>query len=156
MDKDARFFNRDAWKAVLIALIVVIGGEIVLAWQYNTLERRRIPQIEQELLRQQERAERDQAERILRDFLDARLAHDTQRATRYLAENAMEQSTQGAFQMFGDWKSYTIQSAEKLSNETFRFRVEFGDTEERVRQIELIKLIKILDEYYIDSIKLAG
>lgn len=153
MEKDNRFFSKDAWRAVLIALVLVIGGELILAWQYNRLEQKRIPQIEQELQRQREEAEKEKAELVLTAFLDARIAKDSTKITRYITEQAALQRQEGAFEFFGV-QNYEIQERGELGEGAFRFRVEL--TRDRLKQIEIVELVKIGENYYVNSVQLAG
>ena len=119
-----------------IALAAAILGIVILGWQYNQLEKRRLPALE-------EKIEQNSAQDILRRFLETR-------ADILLTERAMEQKDKGGFFMENDIKYYEILKVEKMEDGGFRFYVKVGDF------TEIITLIKILGSYYIDSIDTAG
>lgn len=123
-------------RAMTIALAAAIIGIVFLGWQYNQLEKKRLPALE-------ERIEQNSAQDVLRRFLDTR-------ADILLTERAMEQKNKGEFVLENNVKYYEILKVGKLEAETFQFTVKVGSF------IEIITLIKILGSYYIDSIETAG
>src|SRR3989344_5138363 len=123
-------------KAMAIALAAAILGIVILGWQYNQLEKRRLPALE-------EKIEQNSAQDILRRFLETR-------ADILLTERAMEQKDKGEFVLEDNIKYYEISKVDKLADETYRFQVKVGNF------TEIITLIKILGSYYIDSIETAG
>lgn len=123
-------------KAVSMALAAAILGIVVLGWQYNRLEKKQLPALE-------EKIEQNSAQDVLRRFLETR-------ADILLTERAMEQKNKGEFVLENDVKYYEILKVDKLDDGNYRFHVKIGDF------IELITLTKILGSYYIDSIETAG
>jgi hypothetical protein len=108
---------------------------VFLGWQYRRLEKERLPVLE-------ERMEQNAAKTVLERFLETG-------ADRLLTERAMEQKRLGEY-ILPDVETYKILKVDKLADGEYRFLVQTGDL------IQLIKVIKILGEYYIDSIQLAG
>lgn len=157
-DTNSQFFKKDTWKGILIALIILIGGEAVLVWQYHRLEKQRLPRIEQELLEQKREIQKKEAEETVKSFLDLRLAKDEKRASRYLTERTMQKREEGTVTLLPefDMETYQILKRESIDENAFRFEVELLGEQGQLLQIEILRLIKILDEYYIDSIELAG
>ena len=93
------------------------------------------------------------AQQTLQTFLEARVAGDESRAARYVTEEAMLQLQQGSFE-FSGVEDYTINKKEKLGEGVFRFQVEI--TRDRLLQLEFIEVKKIAEEYYVNSVELAG
>ena len=150
------FFNKGVWKAVVITVGILVVGELFLASQYQRLEKKRVSVIEQKLEAQQQELEKQEAENVLKEFLNVRVKGDETRAVRYLTEGAMQQKEQGIFQLTGDFKDYEIRNVEKIEEHSFRFQVAIFGEAQMLQQLEVIRLTKILEEYYIDSIELAG
>ena len=155
-EENIRFFNKGAWKAVLIALVILIAGEAALAWQYHRLEKKRLPQIEQKLAQQQQELEKQNAQNILESFLKARIGREEVRATRYLTEVAMQQRETGKFQLVGDFTDYEIRDTQRADENSFRFQVALLGEGDILQELEIIHVRKILEDYYIDSVELAG
>ncbi len=148
-----RLLKDSPWKALLFAVALLVVGELLLAWQYQRLEKGRLFQIEQKLEEQERTFEERAAQEVLEKFLETRVAGDEQRAPRYITEEAAFQGQQGLFEFFGV-QDYNIQSKEKLGEGIFRFQVEIA--RDRLKQIELIEMKKISEEYYVNSVQLAG
>lgn len=148
-DANAKFFNRGVWKALAITIGILVAGELLLAWQYHKLENKRIVKLEVQL---EEKAAQD----VLEAFLDARISHNEIKTTRYLTENSNEQKEKGDFPFFGAFEDYKIRSKEQTGEGEFRFQVEILQKDTVVPQLEIITLVKILGDYYIDSLELAG
>jgi len=153
---EASLFNKRAWVALLAAIVLVIGGELILAWQYHRLEQSRLPQIEQELQRQQQAFEERDAKDILVSFLDARLLKNEVKATSLLTEQSVEQLAEGRFMLFGDFVLYEIQETRRNEDGSFRFQVALLSPQGFTVQLELIELKEVLGDYYIHSLELAG
>lgn len=119
-----------------LALAISVLGIVVLGWQYNILEKKRLPALE-------EKIEQNSAQDVLERFL-------TTRADILLTERAMEQKLQGDFWPEDNLKNYEIIKIEKSANNNYRFIVKVGDL------VEIITLTKILGKYYIDSVEMAG
>ena len=148
-DANAKFFNSGVWKALAITIGILVVGELLLAWQYHQLENRRIAKLEVQL-------EEKSAQDVLEAFLDSRISHNEIKTTRYLTENSNEQKESGEFPFFGEFEDYKIRSKEKTGEGEFRFQVEILQKDTMPSQLEVITLLKILGDYYIDSIELAG
>ena len=123
-------------KAMSVALVAAILGIAVLGWQYNRLEKKQLPALE-------EKIERNSAQDVLRRFLETR-------ADIFLTERAMEQKSKGEFILEDNVKYYEILKVDKLADGNYKFNVKVGNF------IEIITLTKILGSYYIDSIETAG
>jgi len=63
--EEPRFFNKQAWKGVIIAIVAVVMGQLVLSWQYYRLEEKRLPLIEQQLAEQKQEIERQSAKQTI-------------------------------------------------------------------------------------------
>ena len=147
------FLKNSPLRAILFAVVLLVMGELLLAWQYQRLEKGRLADLEQRVQEQQQTMEERGAQGVLEKFLEARVSGDEQRASRYVTEEAMQQLQQGLFE-FSGVQDYKISKKEKLGEGIFRFQVEIA--RDPVKQIELIELQKISDEYYVDSVQLAG
>jgi len=148
-----RIVQNSAWRVILLAVVLLVVGELLLAWQYNRLESGRIADIEERIEEQQQTIEVQAARELLRNFLDARIAEDETRIGRYVTEQAMHQRSQGEFELFGV-QNYEIIKSDKLEDTSFRFQVRIS--RERLEQIEIIQVMKILEDYYINTVQLAG
>lgn len=155
-DKNPSIFNKDAWKAVVGAIVLLVIGQAILLWQYNRLEGERLVGIEEQLAEQQQVIEKSAAQDVLEKFLAARLAQDETKASRYVTERAMQQKVDGDFVLIGEYEDYEIVSTQELQEDVFQYQVEMTVQDGLPPQIEIIKVIKILESYYIDSVTLAG
>jgi len=148
MEKNS-FFNKRAWVALLLAIVLVVVGQLILAWQYQRIERERLPKIEQEL-----------AERSAKDslvvFLEARSAENENRARAFLTEVSVLELELGQFELFFPYDTFEIQSATSLNNIIFKFQVAFFDSRGIIVNLEFIEVSDILGDYYVNSIKIAG
>jgi hypothetical protein len=133
-----------------IACFTLIAG---LSWQYHQLadrtQQEEIETIEQTM-------ERIAAKDVLNKFMDARLDKQEEQAKIYFTENVMEQYLQNEFVLIDGFKSFEILDTEKLEDTKFRFSVEIQENDGVNDIIEIITIIKISDQYYINSINLAG
>src|SRR3989304_5173330 len=66
-----RFFDKGAWKAIVFAVVLLVVGELFLVWQYQRIEKGRLPKLEQKLQEQQQQIEQQTAENVLKEFLAA-------------------------------------------------------------------------------------
>lgn len=121
---------------MIVALVAAILGIVILGWQYNRLEKQRLPALE-------EKIEQNSAQDVLRRFVETR-------ADILLTERAMEQKNKGEFFLEDDVKYYEILKADKITDDSYQFTVKIGDF------TQMITLIKVLGSYYIDSIETAG
>lgn len=154
--EEPRFFNKQAWKGVVIAIIAVVVGQLALAWQYYRLEEKRLPLIEQQLSEQREELERNGARETLTLFLDALQQGQGDAARKFLTENAVLQEEQEVFSLEQEIQSYKLAGLEKMGTGEFRAHVEIERAEQPFPQLEIFRLLKLLDSYFIDSIETAG
>ena len=154
--EEPRFFNKEAWKGVAIAIVVVVIGQLVLAWQYYRLEEKRLPLIEQQLAEQREEIERQSAKRAITFFLNALEEGNSKLALRFLTENAVVQEEQGSFSYKDTIFDYRIIELDEIKTGEFRAQVEIKEVEVLPYQIYLLRVLKVLDTYYIDSFERAG
>lgn len=147
-----RFVQKGPWQALFLAVTILAIGQMTLLWQYRRLEGKRIQELEQRQAIVEQQIEERAAHDTLREFLEARIAGDA-KAFRYVTEQAALQYQQGAFEVFGA-QNYEVQEGEKLGEEMFRFRVEL--IRDRVKQVEIVEVLKIGENYYVNSVQLAG
>lgn len=131
-----RLDKKGILKAMAAALAAAILGIVILGWQYNNLEKKRLPALE-------EKIEQNSAQDALRRYLETR-------ADILLTERAMEQKIKGEFILEDNIKRYEILKVDKLPDNSYQFSVKIGSF------VEVVSLIKILGSYYIDSIETAG
>ncbi|MDP2641643.1 MAG: hypothetical protein Q8P39_03920 [Candidatus Yanofskybacteria bacterium] len=148
-------FNAESIKALVIAGVVVAAGLFFLAWQYKAIEERRLPHIEQELQEQKQAAERQDARNTVDSFMRARQEGNQEQAMRWLTERAAQQNAEEQFQLIGDVQAFEIQQSEQLEENRFRFQVSVR-TSQGFPRLELLEAEKILEQYYIDSVQIAG
>ena len=132
-----------------IACFVLI---IILSSQYHKLigqEQGEIETIEQTI-------ERIAAKKTLNNFMYARLNKQEDQAKIYFTENTMEQYMENEFVLINGFQSFEILNNEKLEDTKFRYALRIQENDGINNIIETITVIKILDQYYIDSIILAG
>ena len=153
--EEPRFFNKSAWKGVTIAIIAVVLGQLVLAWQYYRLEEKRLPLIEQQLAEQKEEIERQSAKKTITSFLNALEEGNSKLALRFLTENAVVQEQQGVFSLKERILGYKVVKLEQVGTNEFRAQVEIENAA-LLPQVRLLRVLKVLDTYYIDSVEIAG
>ncbi|MBI4138369.1 MAG: hypothetical protein HY482_02105 [Candidatus Wildermuthbacteria bacterium] len=151
-----KFFSKDAFRGVALAIIAVVIGQVVLAWQYYRLEEKRLPKIEQELKEQARHLEKESARKAVTSFLDAWIQDNAALATRFLTENAVFQQEQGAFSLGTELSSYKVLSLDLAGQGEFRAQIELYEQEGLPPQTQVLRVLKILDLYYIDSVEMAG
>ena len=145
--------RKSPWQILLLAVVILVVGQLILIWQYRRLEGERLGELEQRQVVVEQQMEERAAHDALREYLEARVAGDESKALRYITEQAALELQQGVFEFFGV-QNYEIQEREKLEEGVFRFRVEL--TRDRLRRIEIIELLKIGENYYVNSVQLAG
>lgn len=153
--KESRFLNKEAWKVVAIAIIAVVIGQLFLSWQYYRLEEKRLPLIERQLAEQREEIERQSAKTTVVSFLNALEQGNSKFALRFLTENAVVQEEEGIFSLTERIFGHRIIQLDKVNAGEFRAQVEI-ENEALLPQIQLMRVLKILDTYYIDSLEIAG
>lgn len=155
-------FSKEVLKAIIAAFLLALLAVVILAWQYHRIEKERILGLEGKLEEQKKEMEQKSAQDVLDKFILARINKNTAQAIRYLTEGAMEQNLQGEFTLVDNFESYEILKTERLQNDNsqndynFRFIVKIYEEGEMNFLIEVIVLTKILDQYYIDSVEMAG
>ncbi|MDI6592052.1 MAG: hypothetical protein QME61_03940 [Patescibacteria group bacterium] len=143
-------FDREAWKSVIFAILIVVLVGGILSWQYKLIEKKS----EEKISSIKQTIEQNLAQNVLDKFMEARIEKNENQAIHYLTERAMEQKIKGEFELINDLQSYEILKTEKLEKNKFRFTVKIY--EESGWLVEIIILNKILDRYYIDSVQIAG
>ena len=148
--------KNSALRAIFFAFALLVVGESLLLWQYQRLEKGRLADLEQKVEEHQEIMEERTAQEVLEKFLEARMVGDEQRSARYVTEQTMFQRQQGLFEFSGvqDYKIIKESPPAGGGERTFLFQVEIS--RDHSKQIELIELQKISDEYYVNSVQLAG
>lgn len=144
------------WRGLILAVVAVAAGEAFLAWQYHRLERLRLPQIEAALEEQRASMEEGRARDALASFYALRLEGRDERALRFLTEEAVLQSEEGAFFFGGAWDDFLILAGERQDGGEFLFQVELTGEGGRLRAVEIVRVRSILGSYYVDSIERAG
>ena len=147
-----KLLDGGAWKAIGIAITILLLGQAVLTWQYYRLQEKQLPRIEEELEAQRQEIELTKADKVLSVFMDIRSGGSEEQVRRYLTERAVEQEIPS----IGLFDSYRIVQTDTLEGDSFRFQVEIQKDDGFVVQLELIIVTKILNTYYIDSVVLAG
>ena len=127
---------KQAIKAIIIAVTLTLASIALLGWQYNRLENEPLPSWE-------EKIEENSAKNVLKIFLITQ-------SEKLLTERAMQQKDLKEFELAENITDYEILKTEKLSEGKYRFMVKIGDL------IYVLKLIKVLDNYYIDRVEIAG
>jgi len=135
-------------KAMFLAILIAFLAIGILAWQYQRIEKERLPALE-------EKIEKRSTEDVLDKFMQMRIDKNEKGTLRYLTEGAVQQRDQAEFSLLDDFESYEILQSEKLDEEKYRYVVKIYE-EGMGDFIEVITLIKILDNYYIDSVQIAG
>ncbi len=135
-------------KAMFLAILIAFLAIGILAWQYQRIEKERLPALE-------EKIEKRSTEDVLDKFMQMRIDKNEKGALRYLTEGAVQQRDQAEFSLLDNFESYEILQSEKVDEEKYRYVVKIYE-EGMGDFIEVITLIKILDNYYIDSVQIAG
>jgi len=136
------------WLVLIITFLMMILVIQILGWQYNRFAREEISSLEM-------RTEKNMAQVVLRDFLNARIAKNESQAKILLTERAMEGVSKEGVELINDLKSFEILKGESVGESDFSFLVKIYH-QNGTESIELIRVTKILERYYIDSIQLPG
>ena len=142
--EDSSLDKKGIIKAMTIAIVIAFIGIGILGWQYRRLEKERIPALEQEI-------EQRDVKDALDSFMQLRIQGKEDQFLRHLTERVVERA-----ELISKIESYEIVSVEKMAEDEYRFAVRIYQEGELTDFIEVIKLIKIIDRYYVDSIELAG
>ena len=146
---DKNFQLKPALISIIISLIAVGLVAFVFGFLYHKFEKEKLPQIE-------EKMEENMAENLLDKFMRARISGDKEAVKIYLTERAMEEVLKNKFELGDNFKNYWVLNKKKLEKGKYLFLVEIQRNNNLEKIIEAIKIIKILDKYYIDSVELAG
>lgn len=152
MSKNTSIFNLQSWKAIALSVFCVLAVALLLSWQYKKIEENS----KEELSSLEDVVAVAVAQDFVDDFMTARMNGNEDQATLYLTENAYEQKEEGLFSLIGQIASYKIIKKERLSDENFKFNVDLYKEDGSLEAPEIIILKKINEEYYIDSIEVAG
>ena len=136
-------------KALVFALLLALLGIGILGWQYRQIESEKVPALE-------ERLEQKSVEAVLEKFMHARIQQSEEPAMNYLTERAVEEAANGQFLPLNKMERYEILNSEKLSDGQYRYAVKIYENDGRNDFVEVITLVKILDQYYVDSVELGG
>ncbi|OGZ24741.1 MAG: hypothetical protein A2896_02580 [Candidatus Nealsonbacteria bacterium RIFCSPLOWO2_01_FULL_43_32] len=140
--------KKGVFRAMVLAILIAFLGIGLLGWQYRKIEQEKIPALEQKL-------EQKSAEAVLDRFMGYRVDKNEKRAEGLLTERATEEKLQSKFVLIDSFENYEIIKSEKLADGNYRFIVKVVE-EDANDFVEVIILTKILGQYYIDSVELAG
>ncbi|MBI2644440.1 MAG: hypothetical protein HYW95_02975 [Candidatus Wildermuthbacteria bacterium] len=155
-EQDTKVFAKDIWKAFGAAVLIMMVGLGILAWQYQRLAKNRVGTLEEQMKRQQElisRMEERDAEDVVRLFLNARVSGNQAEVTQYVTEGAMEDISQGKIRFEG-FTAYEILKRERLGENEFRFQAKL--LAPIPQPIEIIRVIRMDGRYYIESVDIVG
>lgn len=125
-------------------------------WTQQRIEKERAPFLREQEEKQRLEFEENLAEEVMSKFMTARLERNESGAIRYLTENAMDGKDKERFALTGDFGNYELLRTEKTEEDRFLFVIKLYDADKLNYIIESIALIKILDQYFIDSVEIAG
>lgn len=120
-----------------------------LNWLYYQLET-------QEETSQDQKIEQALAQNSVRDFMRLRIAGNEEEADAYLTESALLQKENSEFDLLNDYTSFEIISTEKTGGNKFRLLVKVNKQIHGAFFVERITVAKILDQYYVEKIEIAG
>ena len=120
----------------------------ILSWQYHRVAKEEISSLEIKV-------EKTIARETLKDFMKARIAKNESQAKILLTERAMKQVSRGEIELMDNFQSFEILKTAQLNEDAFNFLLKI-QVEDGTELIELIKVVKLLDKYYVDSIQLPG
>lgn len=114
-------------------------------------------EVERELGRKIEIKQKS-AEAILREFMEARMKGDEEKALSFLTENAREQFlSEAPLKLINtDILEYKILQVRELTKNSFEFVVETIIKNQPGSTVELIQVSEVLGEFFIHSVKLLG
>jgi len=127
-----------------LAMMLVIQ---ILSWQYDAF-------FKEETVSFEQRVEQVMAKESLRGFLKARTEGNQEKAVSFLTEAAVQQVSLGEVSLLG-FDSFDILEEEDKGSNNFVFLVKMLSNNGS-EAIELIKVKKIDEKYYIDSIERPG
>ncbi|OHA63012.1 MAG: hypothetical protein A2748_03785 [Candidatus Wildermuthbacteria bacterium RIFCSPHIGHO2_01_FULL_45_20] len=147
---------KGAVKPLAIGIVILVAGELILFWQYQRLEAKRLPAVEQKIERQQQELERARAENALKEFLALRIDGKEGKAKLFLTEQAEVQMRQAGLKLTDNFTDYEIELLGVMEEGRVRFQVAMVGADGLQKQLELITVQKNGGEYYIDELRLAG
>lgn len=140
---------------MILAILVVALVSFGLSWQYKRI----VEESENKMSSLEDVVEESLAKDALDKFMTARINKNENQASIYLTENAMEQKEKAEFVLVDDFRSYQIMEKKKLpvaDYPSFEFIVKLYGEDKIVSLIEVIILKDILDNYFVDSVKIGG
>ena len=141
---------------ILIAVLAMMMAEGVLIWRLLDFARKEVPTLKQTAEQQSAQYEQQAAEYVLDKFMESRIDRQQDQALIYLTENAMDQYSKKEFDLINNFKSFEVLKSEKLGETKFRFIVRIKQEDDLNEIVEAVRIIKILDRYYVDSVEIAG
>lgn len=137
------------WLIIVSAFLIAILVAGFFSFLMNRISEKEILVLEQKL-------EQQIAKDLLKKFMEARIKKNQDQAIVYFTENAWHQHSENAFNLINNFQSYEILKVEQIGGNKFKFAVKIQEKEKTKSMVEIISVIKILDQYFIDSIELAG
>ena len=137
------------WMVIVAAFLATLLGIGFLSWQYHKTA-------EEKMDSQEQIMEENSAKNLLKEFMEKRIEGNEEEAGICLTENAMEQKNKGNFFLISNFKSFEIIKTEMVNETEYLFTIKIKEGNGNNYLIEIIKLTKILDKYYIDSVEIAG
>ncbi|MFH1714477.1 MAG: hypothetical protein ABH831_02715 [Candidatus Nealsonbacteria bacterium] len=145
-------FNLGTWTSLLLAVLVVLAISFFLSWQYNRI----VKDSEEKLTSLEDILKDSLVQGVMDKFLTARINSNETQAKVYFTEGAMEQLQNNEFELIDNFESYRILKKDRLEDESFKFTVILYGKDKIEEITEIIIMVEILDNYYIDSINVAG
>lgn len=144
-------FRESFWFPLIISFVIALIGITLLGWQYHKISQEEIDSLKQNI-------EENSAKELVNKFMQYRIDKNENQAMIYLTENTMEQKNLGQFILIDNFKSFKIEKTEKLNETAYQFTIIIQKENGIGNFIETIIVSKNLDlnEYYIDSVQVAG
>lgn len=140
--------KNSSWIVLAIAFLATFFIIQILGWQYHRL-------VKEEIRPPVVKIEENMARSALKEFMAARIEKKESRVKFFLTERAMEQTLSGNVELIDSFLNFEILEARDDDVGQFSFFVKIA-SEDGLELLELIKVAKILDKYYIDSVEIPG
>lgn len=150
------FLNKEVLAVLFLSFFIAISGAFVLNWIQQRMEGEKAPFTREQEEKQRLEIEENLAGDALSKFMAARLERNEAGAVRYLTENAMDEKDKNKFALTGDFGNYEVLRTENPAENRFNFIIKLYDADKLNYTIESIALVKILDQYFIDAVEIAG
>jgi hypothetical protein len=141
---------------ILIAVLAVMMAEGVLIWRLLDFAKKDVLLLKGTAEQQATQYEQQAAEYVLDKFMESRINRQQDQSLIYLTENAMDQYSKAEFDLINNFKSFEVLKSEKLGETKFRFIVRIKQEDDINEIVEAVRITKILDRYYVDSVEIAG